>query len=170
MFLMRLTNTGYNLTRMALGIGVTGLFLFLLIDMTPVHADSHTKGNIKPCMINLVFGFDENGMSVVSYELEMQLSNRQTRTIQGISLHWLNSKSEVIGNSDAVCGQEHNGIKPAQSGSCRRVVQKIGSQLLDRLGQDTWTQIINSELANFREVRQCAIIGYRFGDAAIKSY
>ena len=170
MFLTRLTNIGHNLTRMALGIGVAGLFLSLLIGMPPVHADNHIKRNIEPCTINLVFGVDENGMSVVSYELEMQLSNRQTRTVQGISIHWLNSKSEIIGNSDAVCGQEHNGIKPAQSGSCRRIVQKIGSRLLDRLGQDTWTQIINSELANFREVRHCAIIGYRFGDAAVKSY
>jgi uncharacterized ferritin-like protein (DUF455 family) len=49
-------------------------------------------------------------------------------------------------------------------------VQQIGGRLLDRLGQDTWTKIINSEMTNFREVRQCAIIGYRYGDMAIKSY
>jgi hypothetical protein len=49
-------------------------------------------------------------------------------------------------------------------------VQKIGGRLLDRLGQDTWTKIINSEMTNFRVVRQCAIIGYRFGDKATKSY
>ena len=109
-------------------------------------------------------------MSLVSYNLEMQISNHQGRTIKGISVHWLDRSAEIIGNSDAFCGQGHNGIKPEQSGSCRRVVQKIGGRLLDRLGQDTWTKIINSEMTNFREVWQCAIIGYRFGDKTIKSY
>ena len=100
----------------------------------------------------------------------MQISNRQGRTIKGISVHWLDRSAEIIGNSDTLCGQDHGGIKPAQSGSCRRVVQEIGGRLLDRLGQDTWTKIINSEMANFHEVRQCAIIGHRFGDKTIKSY
>jgi hypothetical protein len=106
----------------------------------------------------------------VSYDLEMQIRNRQGRTIRGISVHWLDRSAKIIGNSDAQCGQDYDGIKPTQSGSCRRVVQKIGGRLLDRLGQDTWTKIINSEMTNFREVRQCAIIGYRFGEKAIKSY
>ena len=90
--------------------------------------------------------------------------------LKAFRFHWLNGGAEIIGNSDALCGQDDDGIKPAQSGSCRRVVQQIGGRLLDRLGQDTWTKIINSEMTNFREVRQCAIIGYRYGDMAIKSY
>jgi hypothetical protein len=136
----------------------------------PLFADRHSKAKIVPCDIKLVFGLDNSGMSLVSYDLEMQISNHHGRTIKGISVHLLDRSAEIIGNSDALCGQDYDGIKPAQSGSCRRVVQKIGGRLLDRLGQDTWTKIINSEMTNFREVRQCAIIGYRFGDKAIKSY
>ena len=117
-----------------------------------------------------MFSIDDSGMSLVSYNLEMQISNRQGRTIKGISVHWLNRSAEILGNSDALCEQDHGGIKPAQSGSCRRVVQEIGGRLLDRLGQDTWTKIINSDKTNFREVRQCAIIGYRYSDTTIKSY
>jgi hypothetical protein len=136
----------------------------------PLAAGSHSKADIVPCDIKLVFGVDDRGMSLVSYDLEMQISNRQRRTITGISVHWLDRSAKIIGNSDARCGKDYDGIKPTQSGSCRRVVQKIGGRLLDRLGQDTWTKIINSEMTNFREVRQCAIIGYRFGEKAIKSY
>ena len=67
------------------------------------------KSNIVPCDIKLVFGVDDNGMSVVSYDLEMQINNQQGRTIHGVSVHWLNAKAEVIGNSDAACGAENTG-------------------------------------------------------------
>ena len=42
------------------------------------------KSNIVPCNIKLVFGVDDNGMSVVSYDLEMQINNQQGRTIHGV--------------------------------------------------------------------------------------
>ena len=151
-------------------IGDGWLFHHVTAANDPLIAGNHGKADIVPCDIKLVFGVDDRGMPLVSYDLEMQISNRQGRTITGISVHWLDRSAEIIGNSDALCGQDYDGIKPTQSGSCRRVVQKIGGRLLDRLGQDTWTKIINSEMTNFREVRQCTIIGYRFGEKTIKSY
>jgi len=157
-------------TRMIVLLAMAGVFIMFTAANDPLVAGSHSKADIVPCDIKLVFGVDDRGMSLVSYDLEMQISNRQGRTITGISVHWLDRSAKIIGNSDARCGQDYDGIKPAQSGSCRRVVQKIGGRLLDRLGQDTWTKIINSEMTNFREVWQCAIIGYRFGEKAIKSY
>ena len=128
------------------------------------------KSNIVPCDIKLVFGMDDNGFSRVSYDLEMQINNRQNNTVSGVSVHWLNAQSEIIGNSDAACGTQHSGIKLAQAGSCRRTIQKIGGRLLERLGPETWTSIINSEMYNFQAVRYCAIVGYRFGDAAVNRY
>jgi hypothetical protein len=157
-------------TRMIALSAMAGFFIMFTAANDPLIADSHGKADIVPCDIKLVFGVDDRGMPLVSYDLEMQISNRQGRTITGISVHWLDRSAKIIGNSDARCGQDYDGIKPAQSGSCRRVVQKIGGRLLDRLGQDTWTKIINSEMTNFGEVRHCAIIGYRFGEKAIKSY
>ncbi len=128
------------------------------------------KSEIVPCNIKLVFDVDDNGMSVVSYDLEMQINNQKSRTIYGVSVHWLNAQAEVIGNSDAACGAEHNGVQIAQSGSCRRTIQKIGGRLLEQLGQKTWTSIINSQMYNFQDVRYCAIIGYRFGKPAVNRY
>ena len=84
-------------------------FAVLLAAVTPLCAAE--KSNIVPCNIKLVFGVDDNGMSVVSYDLEMQINNQQGRTIHGVSVHWLNSQAEVIGNSDATCGVENTGVK-----------------------------------------------------------
>ena len=128
------------------------------------------KSNVVPCNIKLVFSVDDKGMSVVSYDLEMQIKNQQSQTIHGVSVHWLNAKAEVIGNSDAACGANYNGVKLAQSGSCRRTIQKIGGHLLERLGQETWTSIINSQTYNFSDVRYCSIIGYRFGNPSVNRY
>ena len=157
-------------TRMIALLATAGVFIMFTAANSPLFAGSYSKAETVPCDIKLVFGVDDSGMSLVSYDLEMQITNRQGREIKGISVYWLDSSAKLIGNSDALCGQLHNGISPAQSGPCRRVVQKISGRLLDRLGQDTWTKIINSEMTNFREVSQCAIIGYRFGDTAIKKY
>ena len=157
-------------TRMIALLAIAGVFVMFTAANVSLFAGSHRKVEIVPCDIKLVFGADDSGMALVSYDLEMQISNRQGRTITGISVHWLDRSAKIIGNSDALCGQDHDGIKPAQSGSCRRVVQQIGGRLLDQLGQSTWTKIINSEMTNFREVQHCSIIGYRFGDKAVKNY
>ena len=170
MFFLNLASLYQSATRVIALLAIACVFIVFTAVNRPLFAGSHSKAEIVPCDIKLVFGVDDSGMSLVSYDLEIQISNRQGRTIKGISVHWLDRSAKIIGNSDALCGQDHDGIKPAQSGSCRRVVQKIGGRLLDRLGQDTWTKIINSEMTDFREVRQCAIIGYRFGDKATKSY
>ena len=170
MFSRDLDSLCHRATKMITLLLIAGVFIMFTTATNPLFAGSHHKAEIVPCDIKLVFGVDDTGMSLVFYDLEMQISNRQGRTITGISVHWLDRSAKIIGNSDALCGQDYDGIKPAQSGSCRRVVQKIGGRLLDQLGQDTWTKIINSEMTNFREVQHCAIIGYRFGDKAVKSY
>ena len=170
MFSLNPARLCHSATKLIALLAMAGVFIMFTAANDPLVAGSHSKADIVPCDIKLVFGVDDRGMSLVSYDLEMQIRNRQGRTIRSISVHWLDSSAKIIGNSDAQCGQDYDGIKPTQSGSCRRVVQKIGGRLLDRLGQDTWTKIINSEMTNFREVRQCAIIGYRFGEKAIKSY
>ena len=165
--LARLCQSATNIIAL---LAIAGGFIMFTAANSSLFAGSQSKAEIVPCDIKLVFSIDDSGMSLASYNLEMQISNHQGQTIEGISVHWLDRSAKIIGNSDTLCGQEHGGIKPAQSGSCRRVVQKIGGRLLERLGQDTWTKIINSEMTNFREVRQCTIIGYRFGEKAIKSY
>ena len=68
----------------------------LIASFVPLHAAE--KADIVPCDIKLVFGMDDNGFSRVSYDLEMQITNKQRHTINGVSVHWLNAQSEVIGS------------------------------------------------------------------------
>ena len=146
---------------------------FLTIALTiinPLDVNSHLQGEQVPCDIKLIFGTNDRGASVISYNLEMQIYNQHQRVIRGVSVHWLNTQAEIIGNSSVTCGQKDNGIKPTEFGSCTQTVQKISERLLDRLGQDTWTEIINSEMHNFREVRACTIIGYNYGEPSVKNY
>ena len=168
MFLFRLAFIPSSRTLNCRTIFATLILALLAAYGAPLYAAE--KLNIVPCNIKLIFGVDDNGMSVVSYDLEMQIHNKQGRTIHGVSVHWLNAQDEIIGNSDATCGTEHAGIELAQSGSCRRTIQKIGGRLLEKLGQETWTSIINSQMYNFQDVRYCTIIGYRFGKPAINRY
>ncbi len=168
MFLFRLAFIPSSRTQNCKLSFVTLVLAVLVAPGAPLCAAE--KSNIVPCNIKLVFSIDDNGMSVVSYDLEMQINNQQGRTVHGVSVHWLNARAEVIGNSDAACGAKNIGVKLAQSGSCRRTIQKIGGRLLEQLGQETWTDIINSQMYNFQDVRYCSIIGYRFGEPAVNRY
>ena len=143
--------------------------------ITTAPASQHQALNTVPCEIKLIFGADKQGISTVSYDLELQISNRTGRFISDISVYWLNTTKDIIGNSDAACGHVTNNknrqsIAPGETGACRRTVQTVGGRLLDRLGQETWTNIINAEMQNFSEVRECAIIGYRFPETPVKTY
>ena len=146
---------------------VAGLCLFLFI---PAMADTHSHLPTTPCDIRLVFSSDERGMSSVSYKLSLQIRNRTAHDIAGVSVFWLDDKSAIIGNSAAVCGLKGMAVGPSESGPCETIVQQIGGALLQRLGQTTWTEIINHQLIDFRKVKQCAIIGYDFGDSEQKTY
>ena len=143
--------------------------LFLVTSLSAM-ADTHSQLPTTPCNIRLVFGSDALGMPSVGYKLSLQIRNRTARDIAGVSVYWLDDKSAIIGNSAAICGAEHAAIGPSETGPCETVVQQIGGALLQRLGQATWTDIINHQLANFNAVTHCAIIGYNYRDLEPKIY
>ncbi|MGB1684305.1 MAG: hypothetical protein ACPHDN_03735, partial [Candidatus Puniceispirillaceae bacterium] len=137
--------------------------LFLVTSLSAM-ADTHSQLPTTPCNIRLVFGSDALGMPSVGYKLSLQIRNRTARDIAGVSVYWLDDKSAIIGNSAAICGAKGGAkggaVGPSESGPCEIMVQQIGGALLQRLGQATWTKIINHQLTNFHKVKQCAIIGY----------
>ena len=143
--------------------------LFLITSLSAM-ADTHSQLPTTPCNIRLVFGSDALGMPFVGYKLSLQIRNRTARDITEVSVYWLDEKSAIIGNSAAICGAEHAVIGPSETGPCETVVQQIGGALLERLGQATWTDIINHQLANFNAVTHCAIIGYNYRDLEPKIY
>ena len=143
--------------------------LFLVTSLSAM-ADTHSQLTTTPCDIRLVFGSDALGMPSVGYKLSLQIRNRTARDIAGVSVYWLDDKSAIIGNSAAICGIEEAAISPYETGPCETIVQQISGAMLQRLGQATWTDIINHQLANFNAVTHCAIIGYNYRDLDPKTY
>jgi hypothetical protein len=141
-----------------------------LVTSLSATADTHRQLTTTPCDIRLVFGSDALGMPSVGYKLSLQIRNQTARDIAGVSVYWLDDKSAIIGNSAAICGTEDAAIGPSETGPCETIVQQIGGALLQRLGQATWTDIINYQLANFNAVTHCAIIGYNYRDLEPKTY
>ena len=127
-------------------------------------ADTHSHLPTTPCDIRLVFGNDARGMPSVGYKLSLQIKNRTARDIAGVSVYWLDKEFAIVGNSAAICGVKNVAVGPSESGPCETIVQQIGGAMLHKLGQDTWTEIINHELTVFRKVKQCAIIGFNYSD------
>ena len=106
MFSLNLISFRQSLTRLIALLAAAGVFIMFTAANSPLFAGSHSKADIVPCDIKLVFGVDDSGMSLVSYDLEMQISNRQGRTITGISVHWLDrsakSSAIVTPNADRI--------------------------------------------------------------------
>ncbi len=146
---------------------VTGLFLLTAISAM---ANTHSHLTTTPCDIRLVFGSDALGMPTIAYKLSLQIRNKTARDITGVSVYWLDGDSAIVGNSAAICGLKDVAVGPSESGPCETIVQQVGGALLQRLGQATWTKIINHQLANFHKVEQCAIIGYNYRDHNPNTY
>ena len=173
---MPTTNLSYRLAnwvkktqprRLFMPLLVKGLCLFTAISAI---ADTHSHLQTTPCEIRLVFGSDALGMPTIAYKLSLQIRNNTARDIAGVSVYWLDSESAIVGNSAAICGGENVAVGPSESGPCETIVQQVGGALLQRLGQATWTKIINDQLANFHKVEQCAIIGYNYRDQKPNRY
>ena len=130
----------------------------------PTAADTHSHLPTTHCDIRLVFSKDERGTPSVGYKLSLQIRNQTARDIAGVSVYWLDNQSAIIGNSAAICGVGGVAVSPSESGPCETIVQQIGGAMLQKLGQETWTEIINHELTIFRKVKQCAIIGFNYSD------
>ena len=157
----------HQFSRLCRPLLVTGLFLLTAISAT---ANTHSHLTTTPCDIRLVFGSDSLGMPTIAYKLSLQIRNKTARDIAGVSVYWLDKDSAIVGNSAAICGLKDVAVGPSESGPCETIVQQVGGALLQRLGQDTWTKIINDQLANFQKVEQCAIIGYNYRDHKPNTY
>ena len=174
---MSATNLSYRLKnwvkkthfcRLSASLTVAKLFLFTAA--VPAMAATHSHLPTTPCDIRLVFDSDARGMPSVGYKLSLQIQNRTARDIAGVSVYWLDNEFAIIGNSAAICGVKDEAVGPSETGPCEAIVQKIGGALLQRLGQTTWTEIINHQLTSFHKVKQCAIIGYDFRKSKPKTY
>ena len=173
---MPITSLSYNkanwakktqFSRLSRPLLVSGLFALIAISAI---ANTHSHLSTTPCDIRLVFGSDTLGMPTIAYKLSLQIRNKTARDIAGVSVYWLDSDSAIIGNSAAICGLKDAAVSPSESGPCETIVQQVGGALLQRLGQATWTKIINHQLTKFQKVERCAIVGYNYRDQKPNTY
>ena len=170
--LMYKRKQGFSTRRIAAEFFFMNLIMLIIFGqmLSTAAAENHSDLNTVPCDIRLVFGTDKGGMPSVSYKLGLQIRNRSRRHISGVSVYWLSANNQIIGNSSARCSSDESGIAPSEAGNCEVTVQHIGGPLLRRLGEATWTEIINHELAIFKEVKRCAILGYDYYSNTSKTY
>ena len=116
-----------------------------------------------PCDVRLEFSTDPSIGQVVSYTLSVQVKNSSPQPITAVSLLWLDNAGVVIGNSDADCRLESKSLEVSHTGQCKRVVQTVSSKLIQSFGQTVWTELVNSELSNFKRIKSCRLVGYRYG-------
>ena len=137
--------------------------LVTIIVLTAISAMANTHSHLTttPCDIRLVFGSDSLGMPTIAYKLSLQIRNKTARNIAGVSVYWLDGDSAIIGNSAAICGLKDAAVGPSESGPCETIVQQVGGALLQRLGQATWTKIIN-QTGQFPQSRTMRDRGYNY--------
>ena len=116
-----------------------------------------------PCDVRLEFSTDPAIGQVVSYTLSVQVKNSSPQPVTAVSLLWLDNAGVVIGNSDADCRLESKSLEVSHTGQCKRVVQTVSSKLIQSFGQSVWTELVNSELSNFKRIKSCRLVGYRYG-------
>ncbi|MDC3286391.1 hypothetical protein OAV67_01900 [Alphaproteobacteria bacterium] len=116
-----------------------------------------------PCDVRLEFSTDTEIGQVASYTLSVQVKNSSPQPITAVSLLWLDNAGVIIGNSDADCRLESKSLEVSNTGQCKRVVQTVSNKLIQSFGQTVWTELVNSELSNFKRIKSCRLVGYRYG-------
>ena len=116
-----------------------------------------------PCDVRLEFSADPAIGQVASYTLSVQVKNSSPQPITAVSLLWLDDAGAIIGNSDADCRLESKSLEVSHTGQCKRVVQTVSGKLIQSFGQTVWTELVNSELSNFKRIKSCRLVGYRYG-------
>ena len=149
--------SGYDGLKMCQQHAIIGLTLFFWIG-----ASSISFAQTIPCQVRLVFDTASSGQQVVSYRLFMQIKNSTPQPVLAVSAYWLDEDEQVIGNSDADCRFDGQPLGLSQTGQCSAEIQHINQRWIERLGQLVWTEMINSELSQFKRIKSCKIVGYRF--------
>ncbi len=115
-----------------------------------------------PCQVRLVFDTSPNGHQLVTYRLFMQIKNTTPQPLIAVSAHWLDETGQNIGNSDADCRFDGMALGLSQTGQCTAQIQAVNQRWMEKLGQMIWTEMVNSELTEFKRIKSCKIVGYRF--------
>jgi hypothetical protein len=114
-----------------------------------------------PCSVKLKFEADQSGALVV-YTLSMQVKNPTMRPIETVSALMYDLDGGSMGNTDAACRHNDTLLNGGDTGECSKVLQVVNSKLMEKLGNEMWTAIVNDQMAKFDRIASCKIVGFRY--------
>ena len=117
--------------------------------------------NSLPCSVKLQFEEDQNGALAV-YTLSMQVKNPTMRAIETVSVLLFDDAEVSLGNTDAGCAHNETLLNGGDTGECNKVLQVVNSKLMEKLGSEIWTSIVNDQMDKFDRISSCQIVGFRY--------
>ncbi|MBT6122772.1 MAG: hypothetical protein HOH48_05340 [Candidatus Puniceispirillum sp.] len=127
---------------------------------------SHTvfaKSKDVPCSVRVMFQDDDVGVATL-YVLSTQIKNTAPRAISGVSLLLFDDAGKSMGNSNAHCGEDANGLGGGDTGQCAKVLQTISGKMMKKLGHEIWVKTVNDQLAQLKNIAQCQMVGVNYID------
>ena len=67
-----------------------------------------------------------------------------------------------MGNTDASCRHNDTLLNGGDTGECNKVLQVVNSKLMEKLGNEMWTAIVNDQMAKFDRITSWKIVGFRY--------
>ncbi len=127
-----------------------------------LNASNNLNKSIFPCQVRFEFSKDKKGKNISYYQLYIQYTNKKPQPISSISLHWLDDKNNILGNSDADCRFEGSPLGVYQTGECTKIIKTINSGIIQQIGEQKWLDLINYEMERFNRIKNCIVIGQRY--------
>ena len=141
---------------------VTYSFFIFFINTSYLLAKNENFKNIYPCQVRLEFSKNKKGENISTYQLFIQYKNIKPQPITSISLHWLDDQNNIIGNSDADCRFENMPLGLNETGQCIKIIKQINSEIINRIGEKKWIDLINFELKSYNRIKNCIVVGQRY--------
>ena len=143
------------------GLVVFAGLILLGVGMPPL-SHAHEK-NSTPCAVDMIFEDDEAGIATFLV-LRLQYKNRSGRPIDAVSVLVRNAAGEIIRNTDAICGDEADGLEAGNTGQCEKVLQVITGKMSNKVGYDRWVEMIDDQRRQIGKADRCEVLGVRYRD------
>ena len=75
-----------------------------------------------------------------------------------------NAAGEIIRNTDAICGDEADGLEAGNTGQCEKVLQVITGKMSNKVGYDRWVEMIDDQRRQSGKADRCEGLGGRYRD------
>ena len=143
-----------------LKMNIFRVLIVALVSSMPLTLLAETHESV-PCSVKLKFEEDQTGALAV-YTLSMQVKNPTMRAIETVSALMYDLNEASMGNTDAACRHNETLLNGGDTGECSKVLQIVNSKLMEKLGNEMWTAIVNDQMAKFDRISSCKIVGFRY--------